>query len=33
MRKYNENDPSKDGNYLVKFYNPNIPEYDCIELV
>lgn len=25
--------PSKDGNYLVKFYNKNMPEYDCIELV
>lgn len=34
MNKYNgTNKPSKDGNYLVKFYNPNMPEYDCTELV
>lgn len=25
--------PSKEGEYLVKFYNRNMPEYDCTELV
>lgn len=25
--------PKKDGHYLVKFYNKNMPEYDCIEIV
>lgn len=24
--------PSKDGNYMVKFHNENMPEYDCNEL-
>lgn len=23
--------PSKDGTYLVKFYNKTMPEYDCTE--
>lgn len=33
MKKYNitEKQPSKDGRYLVKFYNPDMPEYDCVE--
>ncbi len=25
--------PSVDGNYLVKFYNKDMPEFDCTELV
>jgi hypothetical protein len=25
--------PVKNGRYLVKFRNPNMPEYDCTEIV
>jgi len=25
--------PSQDGNYLVKFYNRDMPKYDCTEIV
>ena len=25
--------PTKDGHYLVKFYNKNMPEHDCTEIV